>query len=828
MGMLDWFLRKNSERRELYLTFILDIDKWIHTFELLLRQPEVLNEHEYENLEKKGKELYARGDKLFAHVTLFDDSSRKKAESKYKTFLEIKNSFRIKIQHHNDTINTNRITAARKLIGKVDGYTLDDQQMLCVVSMSESQNVIAGAGTGKTTTILGKVIYLLKTQQYSPKDILILSYTKAAAKEMKERIQSNVHEDIEVSTFHRFGYSILAKVEGKKPDVYLNLNGYIKNKIEELCKENQFANALFSYLGNSDGTDKSDLDSAFNSKEAYFTYVKEHAPVTLHYERVKSYGEMRIANFLFINGIHYKYECSYEYDTADEEHRQYHPDFFLPDYKIYIEFYGINRKGEVPEWFEGDDATQTYLKSKQWKEEIHNKYNTILIECYAYEDSEGILEDCLRERLTRYGVIFNPVSYEELLGSVKDISKYMSLFFSTMQEVICLSRNNRIHGKELLEYAENDPYSLMLARLVIPVLDSYEEYLKTNHLVDFTDMLNLSADYIEQDKFVHPYKYIIVDEYQDITASQYRFLSVLRKSKDYKLFCVGDDWQSIYRFNGSDVSYITHFYEYWKDASVNCIETTYRFAPDIVKVSSQFIQKNPYQIKKNIHSEKMESTQSISKIETKDMRFNVEILVDRLRFLPINSTVYLLGRYSFDIDFLKTDSRLKIKYNTATQTKQVYFGERLDLKITFYTVHSSKGLQADYVFLLNTMNGKLGFPSRVIDVKLKDNLLASNDDFDYAEERRLFYVALTRAKSHIYLLCVKGHVSDFIYELDREFILKNDAYTCPLCGAKLRLIHGSRGKFFGCSNYSTLHCTYTRSAEVKYQQQSSYIKLKLF
>lgn len=324
-------------------------------------------------------------------------------------------------------------------------------------------------------------------------------------------------------------------------------------------------------------------------------------------------------------------------------------------------------------------------------------------------------------------------------------------------------------------------------------------------------MLVKAEQYINEGKYVNPFKCIIVDEYQDVTASQYRLLKSLRESNEFDLFCVGDDWQSIYRFNGSDVSYIMNFEDSWGPSELSRIETTYRFSQSLINVSSNFIMKNPKQIKKSIRSRMPEERFAVSKIEGYQENSAIQFMTDRILFLPKNSTVFLIGRYTFDIELLKYDQRLSIKYDTASQTQKVYLQKRPDLDITFYTAHRSKGLQADYVYILNNTNGTLGFPSKVEDNILVHMLLERSDQFPFSEERRLFYVALTRAKKHVYLVTVKGKESVFELELEEDYksLLLNETYICPVCGGNLRIVEGKYGKFFGCSNYREKGCKYS-------------------
>ena len=281
----------------------------------------------------------------------------------------------------------------------------------------------------------------------------------------------------------------------------------------------------------------------------------------------------------------------------------------------------------------------------------------------------------------------------------------------------------------------------------------------------------------------------------------------------YNLFCVGDDWQSIYRFNGSDIGFILNFEKYWGASAISRIETTYRFPQSLISVSSGFIMKNPEQNQKQLRSAVADRGFSMEKITGYTESYAVEFLAERLRELPEKSSVLFLGRYRFDIKMLDGHSRFSYQYNAALGRTKVSFARRTDLQISFMTAHGSKGLQADYVFLLNTKAYGMGFPSQIADAPILQLLLDNCDHYPFAEERRLFYVAMTRAKKKVWLVTLKGNESVFVKEIDEVYgeAMRREQYACPLCGGRLVRRSGPYGEFFGCSNYKTSGCRYIRN-----------------
>lgn len=272
----------------------------------------------------------------------------------------------------------------------------------------------------------------------------------------------------------------------------------------------------------------------------------------------------------------------------------------------------------------------------------------------------------------------------------------------------------------------------MILDLIEPIYNAYNDYLQRNGQIDFNDMINLAAEYVRQGKYNNPYKYVIVDEYQDLAKSRFNLLKALRDSSYYKLFCVGDDWQSIYRFAGSDIGYIIDFERFWGATEKNKIETTYRFPKTLIEISGGFIMQNPMQIKKDIKAKNVGNGFSLGEINAYNERFAVEFMLKRMNDLPQNSNVFLIGRYNYDANMLKDNSMLTYGYDNSSGMVNVRYSNRPDLKIQFLSAHKSKGLQADYVFILNNKNTRSGFPSKIQDAPILKLLLEGHDDYPYS------------------------------------------------------------------------------------------------
>lgn len=734
-----------------------------------------------------------------------------------KTFDLNRINFPYEVDNHNKEVAQRIYEKAHKYVGVVESQDLDVQQLQAILDESKSQLVIAGAGTGKTTTILGKVKYILNKSMATEDEILVLSFTNASAKEMKERLMKETNRNIEVSTFHKLAINIITAVEGKKPRITnINLKSYISEVLRTLMRDRSYLLKLNAYLVFHQRNGSTEFD--FDSEEEYTDFLKYNPPITLKKEIVKSYGELDIANFLTQNGIRYWYEAPYHIDTRSEEYGQYQPDFFLPDYNIFIEYFAINRNHEVPSYFNGKphkSASEAYNESMAWKKTLHKENNTILVSCYAYEKFEGELIVNLSSKLEELGVLFCPLSNEEILGHLKDKGpSILDGFVELVEMVINLIKSNN-YSLDTVRSMAHSKVTHILLDLVEPIFNAYNQSLRNLDEIDFNDMINHAAYYIRNNQYVHTYKFVIIDEYQDISKARYGLIKAMRDSKDFNLFCVGDDWQSIYRFAGSDIGFILNFDTYWGFSSVSKIETTYRFAQDLTDISGTFIMQNPNQVKKDMIGNRNSRVFPLSEISAYNEGYLSEFLYEKLMALPTNSTVFLIGRYKHDRNYIVNNSKFTIKYDPVKNVTLVRLKGRDDMKITFITAHKSKGLQADYVFILNNKNTVMGFPSKVSDDPIIDLLLENADNFKHSEERRLFYVALTRARVKVTLMTLKGHESKFVQELRSRYgrALRDEAFVCPRCGGSLYKKEGRFGAFIGCSNYKHTGCSFTRNLE---------------
>lgn len=736
----------------------------------------------------------------------------------------------------------------------IEGRKLDLQQRTAVVTDEDNNIVIAGAGSGKTTTIVGKVSYVLDRYKVRPEEILLISFTNKSATTLAERIDI---EGVEAKTFHKFGKDIIVEAEGRQPSIFeeAQFKPLITRYFTELVSNEDYLQKVTNYFANFLKPEKSQFD--FDNQGDYVQYLKDqnfksyklkeipvNGRMTYQMEVVKSIEECKIANFLLFNGVNYEYEFPYEHDTATEAFRQYKPDFTVIQNgkKVYIEHLGIARNGNVPNWFSGDgvrSATEKYRDDMEWKRNTHKSNGTTLIESYSYEMSEGILFDNLTKNLKKAGVIFIPKSPEEvwsiITAAAKDeVNTFISLFgtFITLMKSNNYSINDVLNKNRQAAGKFSKERNALFVEILKPIFERYENHLRERNEIDFSDMINKAAKHIASGKHKRNFSYVIIDEFQDISIGRYQLVKAIKTSNpSCKLFCVGDDWQSIYRFSGSDIALFKEFEKYFGYTVKSKIETTYRFHNPLISLSSDFILKNPNQAKKDLkgisNAKKTDFKILYSTTDNQDDTFSLQKIFDELLTTDEGieeKEIIVLGRYGFDFDRIKNlNSIFRVDKESATISYSVATEKGKTKKLTahFMTVHKVKGLEGDIVIVLNCNSGKYGFPSEMSDDPVLNLLLSESDQFENGEERRLFYVAMTRAKERVFFISDSSYKSKFIAEIEVE---SGDAPNkkCPRCKTADIVVrrsgtakNGNTYKFFGCTNF-LYGCDYTTTEWINY------------
>lgn len=699
-------------------------------------------------------------------------------------------------------------------------YPLDEQQRESIVSLEDNTLVVSAAGSGKTSTIIGRTHYLVDQLEVDPNRILLISYTRKAAGELRDRLD---YEGITCSTFHRLALDIIAENEGimptiAKPDM-------LQQVFYDLLKNYAFKAAVVQYLLLFRNASKEEHDFK-NPAEMYADRRKYgiQAPfgdMDGHIIYTKSEQELTICNILTILGVQFRYEEPFAEVVNDKEHQQYRPDFTIyfkdkegKQQKVYLEHFAIDKNGNVPRWFGQEDseyysrsgwerANVTYRTEMMWKRKLHESRGTKLIETTSAEFYDGDARVIVRQKLQDAGVPLVPRNmdtlYEQLVSRDKYIEKNV---LDLIEAFINLMKSSEGSIESILEQHPSARTNFILTQIIKPVYIEYQKRLETTNEIDFTDAI-IQATKICEHNSVRHYDYILVDEFQDISIDRYHFLLALRSGDEQsKLFCVGDDWQSIYRFSGSDMSLFSRYESYFGATDRCNIESTHRFGQPLVKQSSHFIKQNPIQVQKDVKPMPDVQTElSFHKYGGDKENDQYRVVRQLLSTIPANEKIYLLGRYTFDAEILNVADN--VTYDDKRGRITVLIDGR---EIPFLTVHSSKGLEADHVILLNCNEGM--FPSNITDDPVLTYVLSKADDFPDAEERRVFYVAITRARKHTYVVYDALQPSPFV----TEFIgaVSSGRHICPKCrNGYLYVV--KRGKAKNGNDYECVKCSNTRA-----------------
>ena len=753
-------------------------------------------------------------------------------------------------QHNNSFIQRHLETDKHYLdtvLSKVDpAISLDEEQRKVVLTDEDYMLVVAGAGAGKTTTVAAKVKYLVEMKGVKPEQILVISFTNKAVGELQDKINKALKINCPVTTFHKTGYAILRKQEADKKNVvdcgymFDVINNYLKNDVlrepEMVNKlilffgsyfdapyEGDDLNAFFNYISKADF---STMRSNMNEYVETITNKRTGKSITINDETLRSSQEVMIANFLYLHKIDYEYERPYPYGFR-HSHKPYTPDFVIRqgDRTIYIEHFGITEDGKNNRYSKAE--LNRYKKEVNDKILFHREHGTELIYTFsAYNDGRPFLVH-LEEQLRKKGIVLDRRSDMEVYQKI--VSTEENKYIFKLTRLICtFIQNFKTNGfdtdkfREMQRMTDNVRTKLFLDVCHQSFLE-YSKKLKERDTVDFEDMINDSVKILQEQQEIGKkldFRYVIIDEYQDISRQRFDLARALSNVCDAKIIAVGDDWQSIYAYAGSDITLFTHFSDIMGYGEELKITRTYRNSQEVIDIAGSFIQKNSSQIQKSLISPKhidfpivieAYSEEGDKKdIEGKGGKFflqaqAVERCIGQIMEAnakegkPASSSILLIGRYGFDA------------FNLSRSGLFTYFEKTGDVKskaypranLTFLTAHRSKGLGYDNVVIINAVNATYGFPSKIEDDPVMKLVIREDRTIEYAEERRLFYVAMTRTKNRVYIAVPQQRPSRFVAELVHEYdtvcvngnldISKTDSpdismiKRCPICGYPLRL-----------------------------------------
>lgn len=721
---------------------------------------------------------------------------------------------------------------------------LDEDQRRVILTEEDYCLVIAGAGAGKTTTVAAKVKYLVEKKQIDPSQILVVSFTNKAVEELRDKVNRDLNIACPIATFHSTGNAILRKQNPEPLNIvdssklYYVLQDYFRTAV--LKNEGLVNNLILFFASYFDAPyEGNDLNTFFNKiAKSNFSTIRSDLDefkcqildsrtkktVTIQNELLRSHQEVEIANFLYLNQIDYEYEPLYQYNILFAK-KPYTPDFLIcQGEKIaYIEHFGITQDGKNDRF--SDDQLLAYKRAINDKVQLHRQHGTDLIYTFSkYNDRRPLLEH-LKEELEKNGFELRPRSNKEVMEKL--VTTEENRYIRKLLNLICrFITNFKTNGYQADEFTRMyHSTQNVRTRLFLDICNDcyleYERYLKEHNAVDFQDMINESARILREVKEMKQqldFKYIIVDEYQDISRQRFDLVTALSEVTNAKIIAVGDDWQSIYAFSGSDITLFTKFAEKMGYAKLLKIVNTYRNSQEVIDIAGNFIQKNKMQITKELKSPKriedpviIYTYDGTLKKPNEDNRAGVNYAIahavevaleqiiefNRKEGKTEDSSILLLGRFGFDGDKLEKSGLFEY-IGRGNKLKSVKYPE---LNITFMTAHASKGLGYDNVIVVNGRNETYGFPSKIEDDPVLAFVIKGDRSIDYAEERRLFYVAMTRTKNRVYFIAPEQNPSEFLLEIKRDYknvVLKGNwneeppqnsiaRKTCPMCGYPMQL-----------------------------------------
>ena len=725
-------------------------------------------------------------------------------------FLEAPDNARSKA---NEAFVANELVRSRDLFDRIEARPLTDEQRKAVVVDERRNLVVAAAGSGKTSVIVAKAGWLVLRGYRKPSELLLLAFARDARNEMAERVGrrlgTTTARDITVRTFHSLGMTIIGEAEGKRPALARSaendrtLFDMLKNIVADLLAGGDLSETMLEWFQDQFAPYRSAHE--FPNWGAYWNYIRRNDIRSLKGDKVKSYEECEIANFLYLNGIAYEYEAPYEHQTATAEKRQYKPDFYLPDHGIYIEHFGLDAEGNTAPFVD----REKYLEEMKWKRQVHTERGTVLVETFTRERADGQLIRNLEKKLAAHGVERTPISREQVFSVLEEqgrvdpfirlLATFLQHFKGSQRSLEEVARRARSVGDE----GRAEAFLTMFG----PIFERYQATIARDGEIDFHDMIARATDHVEAGRYHSPFGYILVDEFQDISPARARLLKALLDcSPGSQLFAVGDDWQAIFRFGGSDIAVMREFGERFGEFERIDLETTFRCADRIAMVATDFVLRNPAQIRKTVRATREADRPAVHVGLSGDeglslLKESLDRIAEDARRHDGVSEVLLLGRY-----------RHLQPLNLGSLAKQ-YPG----LRFSYMTVHRAKGLETDYAVVLGLCAGKHGFPVEIADDPLLDLVMAAPEGHPNAEERRLLYVALTRARRQVFLLAEGGPPSAFVTELidHKKHVtvfgrLPEGDVACPQCeeGRLERRENARNGNvFYGCSNWP--YCEHT-------------------
>lgn len=696
----------------------------------------------------------------------------------------------------------NARTKFKTFFTKSEKFRLNSEQRKVSMSYAPETLVVAGAGTGKTTVLLGRSKYLFLDGRSDAKKILLLAFNKKASDEIAERAKL-LNLPIVSQTFHGFAKRVLEvaalHLGENSPSMFSTVESTKEIAFSSDSKVEQFLTKCLEHLEDEELSSNLFLffsqymvpeydHEDFETIEEYAQYVRSGIPVTLKNDRVKSHGEWLIANFLYVNQIPYTYEGLY---VGQEDRKSWHhPDFVL-ERNIVIEYFGCDKNGKTAP---GIDS-EAYANQIAWKREVHQRNRSVLIELTYQDLKDGQLILKLQKALTRERFKPRPLAREQILHSANQLG-YSTKLLRVLHRFLDFYRSSGMTENELRVSAGADKRSQVFIEIFLRVYAEYLGEIERQMHPDFTGLILEATKVLNNTPGFLPFDQVMVDEFQDISSARWALIEAIRKSKPSTHFTfVGDDWQAIYEFAGSDPAIMLSLGNWSKERKRVYLDETFRMPQELCSVSGSFVMKNSIQIPKELKGMGKTSRHSPGLTfhwdkSTTNSLANIKEIIQHIGSASKDPEMELLvlGRYRKDLPPL-------------AQLDHLWAGH-----VRVMTVHSSKGLEADYVIVTDVNSAKGGFPSLIHDDPLLDLVRTKDSSYKHAGERRVFYVGITRARLECHVVSSIEAPSTFALEFYNAGWGKHLGFeeskisNCPACKTGW-LTRNEKLSGLGCTNW---------------------------
>ncbi|ADQ69094.1 DNA/RNA helicase, superfamily I [Halogeometricum borinquense DSM 11551] len=655
-----------------------------------------------------------------------------------------------------------------------DDLSLNAEQELAVYRNDIHNQVIAGAGTGKTFSLSCRVKYLVE-EGVSEDDILAMTFTRKAATEMSDRLDEMFDiSGVETSTLHSFGNRALNEIDPTLVQIEdqsrLREVGRLIRSLYQADQE--FRKHYDEFL---ELYKEANLKDDDKERRDFLNSLRYKSDTTLRGEEVQSrFNEEKdahtsVADLLFKHDISYHYR-KYAAWAGNPKDQAYIPDFSLPEHNIVIEYLPSEPTRQRKRWY-------NQKRSRDEVEKIFEGTDQTLLIVSGDQTDPSRVETVVKTQLEKLGVTFeSPLRGKALRDETYEHNICWRDVESTFAEFVKKAKTNRINPEDQLDnLSESEDEELYhFSHAATRLLQEYQSVYDRYNAYDFVDMIVMATDAIKSGEIdnIAQFRHVMVDEFQDLNLVQIEFVqALLSRHDDARLFAVGDDWQSIYGFKGARPDYFIDFADHFSPAVETRLETNYRCPPSVVKAGNDLIKNNEAKTDKTVTAHKsLETTPRVHLVPGSDdfqyRRNGIKKIVQLVKSSVRESDrkpndVMVLARNQSGSPFIREISK-------RLRDADIPVGGENGVEVT--KAHQAKGKEAGHVIIANAAGGMSdGFPPTERDRSLTQ-LVEIDTGSHMDEERRLFYVALTRAEERLDIQSRVDQQSPFLDEIQNHVI----------------------------------------------------------